>query len=453
LLTRIAYVVFGILLFLFLIALLAGAGIAWWVQARNASARKWIETEVARIQAAGEPITEVDCYAYEAARKLSPDVTLLWLEAIDAYNREQVFEDGVSLPFVGDAAEETLAPDAEESTFSAAQEFLKKHEAVLKAAHAAARQPGQCFFPFRYEEGLEAKLDSIIALRPLSRLLHLQLRVRALEGDVDGAIESLETVVAASSAVNQQLVPVEYLLSLGIAQDAMEESLFLASHHPLEETSLARMQSFLARLDPRGGLRPAIYGERATMYNTFHHLGARMDIPSLRRYDGQLVRPVDCQTYLQWSRELIEFSYSVFPKALDQARQFEGRIEALQELTAERFWHFVTETHFPAALNIFEHCAKGMARKETAITAIAAQRFRLRHGAYPRDLKELVPEFLAAEPKDPFTGELLKLVVQGEELVIYSVGKNGKDDGGGAGEQQEPLDIVARVRVRDDKEF
>ena len=51
-------------------------------------------------------------------------------------------------------------------------------------------------------------------------------------------------------------------------------------------------------------------------------------------------------------------------------------------------------------------------------------------GRYPHSLKELSPAYIAEIPKDPFTDRDLVYRSDGTAYLLYSVGPNGKDDGG-----------------------
>jgi hypothetical protein len=62
------------------------------------------------------------------------------------------------------------------------------------------------------------------------------------------------------------------------------------------------------------------------------------------------------------------------------------------------------------------------------VFALAA--YRADHGAYPADLAALVPKHLAAIPEDLFSGGPIRYKRDGAGYVLYSVGPNGKDDGG-----------------------
>ena len=59
-----------------------------------------------------------------------------------------------------------------------------------------------------------------------------------------------------------------------------------------------------------------------------------------------------------------------------------------------------------------------------------ALRYRLATGNLPDTLAELVPTYLDAVPKDPFDESELRYRKLESGFVVYSVGNDGKDDGG-----------------------
>jgi hypothetical protein len=78
-------------------------------------------------------------------------------------------------------------------------------------------------------------------------------------------------------------------------------------------------------------------------------------------------------------------------------------------------------------------------------TILALRACQLTHGKLPPDLNALVPEFLDAVPVDDFDGQPLRY--SAEKKIVYSVGKNLKDDGGDdrnseADSSQRHLDLV-----------
>jgi hypothetical protein len=65
------------------------------------------------------------------------------------------------------------------------------------------------------------------------------------------------------------------------------------------------------------------------------------------------------------------------------------------------------------------------------LLAFALAGYRADHmGKYPPTLAELAPAYIDVLPKDPFTDGDLHYKSDGEGYLLYSVGPNGKDDGG-----------------------
>ena len=69
-------------------------------------------------------------------------------------------------------------------------------------------------------------------------------------------------------------------------------------------------------------------------------------------------------------------------------------------------------------------------RKELGLLAFALAAFRCDHGGYPKTLGELCPTYTAEIPKDPFSDADLIYKPTADGYLVYSVGQNGKDDGG-----------------------
>lgn len=67
------------------------------------------------------------------------------------------------------------------------------------------------------------------------------------------------------------------------------------------------------------------------------------------------------------------------------------------------------------------------------VTALALQAYRQDHGAYPPSLTALVPGYLKVMPTDPFAlSGPVRYKRIGAKYALYSVGPDGKDDGGKA---------------------
>jgi type II secretory pathway pseudopilin PulG len=64
---------------------------------------------------------------------------------------------------------------------------------------------------------------------------------------------------------------------------------------------------------------------------------------------------------------------------------------------------------------------------------LALRAFRVEHGHYPASLQELKGSYLTDIPEDPFAAAgAYKYAVNGDKFTLYSIGPDGKDDGGRA---------------------
>jgi hypothetical protein len=78
--------------------------------------------------------------------------------------------------------------------------------------------------------------------------------------------------------------------------------------------------------------------------------------------------------------------------------------------------------------------------------AIVLHIYRLENGQYPERLQDLVPKYLPRLPEDLFSGQppIYRRTEKG--FVLYSVGPNGKDDGGRTAEDSPHGDDI-RVQI------
>ena len=65
---------------------------------------------------------------------------------------------------------------------------------------------------------------------------------------------------------------------------------------------------------------------------------------------------------------------------------------------------------------------------DAARVGLALELYRSANGDYPDTLSALAPDFLDEVPKDPFTGKELGYIRSGDDLTVYSVGRDLKYD-------------------------
>jgi len=80
---------------------------------------------------------------------------------------------------------------------------------------------------------------------------------------------------------------------------------------------------------------------------------------------------------------------------------------------------------------------RGEMTQAMAQVELAAAKMKAKSGAWPVKAEDLVPDYLPELPRDMYSmdgQEPLKYVVTDKGPRVYSVGENGRDDGGHRGE-------------------
>jgi peroxiredoxin len=100
----------------------------------------------------------------------------------------------------------------------------------------------------------------------------------------------------------------------------------------------------------------------------------------------------------------------------------------------------------PATYKIQNATDRRTQTQENVMVAFALARFHCDHGKYPKQLDELAPKYLKQIPQDIFSGKSLLYGRTDSGYILYSVGLNGKDDGGhGPDDDPSGDDIVIRM--------
>jgi hypothetical protein len=418
-----------------LVTLVAGI-FAWgyWREQRVAAAA--VEREVARLQAAGQPMSAQELYAYHRVPDGLPDTTSAWLAAQQSFDPKQFSADGKGLPFVGDGNRELFRPGQVGSELASAEHFLTAYDATLQAILAAAKQPGECRHPVKFEDGVSALARSSQEMRTLVRLLALNLRVQACRGNTDGAVESLDAIFAASDTLAHQLTSVEQLVRMATLSTALTETEILLNEVELTDEQLAHLAARIAACDVQASFAEGLLGERALGYLS------QQQLPGLPFAADRL-------KYMELMSQTIAASREPFPEGRQHFQRIKSQLTAEQAAAGalEKQKHMLTALILPSLTASFDAVARTLAYQRAVVTAIAAQRYRLKTGQFPAQLADLVPDYLPAVPQDPFDGQPLRMLTRDGELIIYSVGKDGQDDAAQnpPGNSAEP-DVVVRIQ-------
>jgi hypothetical protein len=275
-------------------------------------------------------------------------------------------------------------------------------------------------------------------------LLHPRLVLQAEAGDPDAALATVRALVHASGPLADgptlMNVLVAVALRVCVAQDLER---VLAQGEPSPAALDATRRVLEAELD-RPMLLAALRGQRASLEDTVRALDEGRviwdEVTNLPYWSDPRIRTGRTAA----DRWLSRLAGGGFTRANATAavRHYTWLIECLKEcpdglLARSGEWAALRRqlprgvaSYFDSLVRYDADMRRDEARFRAAAVALAAESFRRAEGRWPKRFDELVPKYLTAVPRDPFDQAPLKLAGRGDGLVIYSVGPDGKDDGG-----------------------
>jgi hypothetical protein len=403
-----------------------------------------VEAELARIRAAGEPATPAELEAFYRYPPADEDVTQLWLAATATLNTKEYRDSVESLPIVGNGDGEIPPPGEPWPQLKEAEDLLVQYAPSLVKLHEAADRGGAARYPTNFAAGLEMSLPHKEKLRSGARLLALEARVRAHREDAAGAARSIHAIFRLACSIEQEPTVVSQLMRMACNSLARDQIRQLLPEVAFAEHDLSQFQEDVRSVHYWPGLRRALLGERVWMGQAF--AGVTESEPGIL---VQLTLQADRAFYLEMMRRSIAASQQPWKLARQEWQQIQDDLLAVQRRSSlTRGQHAITMTIMSDVGRLFDAATRGDAENAIAATAIAVEFHRQRHGRLPERLDQLVPDLLPRVPQDPFDGQPLRYLVREDEYLLYSVGVDGKDDGGeDDGTDTCRPDVVFRVSV------
>ncbi len=141
----------------------------------------------------------------------------------------------------------------------------------------------------------------------------------------------------------------------------------------------------------------------------------------------------DQQRNLEAMQRLLEIARTAADKKTLAA--FQPALAQLDEAT--QLNNIYDRLRYPNSQSVFtlskavDKAMRAETERSITICAIVLKRSWLRHGKLPSNLAALVPEFLTSVPIDYMDGKPMKYHLNADgSFTLYSVGEDGKDDGG-----------------------
>ena len=277
-------------------------------------------------------------------------------------------------------------------------------------------------------------LSPLDATGAITDLLTIDAFIQAQDGKSQQAMESTRAIFNIARSVGEIPFPISYQVRGRIcAQSIRMLERTIALGEPSKD-SLSQFQSLLENEASFPMFLHIAKANRASNYAVLSSLKKDKDmIKNLKGIfdlkDDEAIATklvLEEPTILSW---LLKYSNSLVAIAnLPQQDQQKAVTELALKLNEKNMLFVKLFTSPPK--KIWETSHSNLAILNCAITSLAMERYRITNGKWPRKLDELVPEYLAKLPTDPFNGEPLLVGTIPGGLVIYSVGPDLQDNNG-----------------------
>jgi len=335
------------------------------------------------------------------------------------------------------------------------------HDIVAVAREAAARPRlgwtwslGDAYDDDPLEETMVSILLPYVGdYRQAARLLMLDARAAALEGDSERLTRDLVAIAGLAQDLNDDgAFLIELLVSWAILAQSIQETnrLLAASPDLLDDDQLARIDAALDfPISTMGEFEHRVYhdvvqrayapGPRGRLtrqglgITASGHTGQPQP-SSIERTLLMLGGPVIATVFVTRGETLAfhEGLFDAYDAAAQRVVVAEADWQGISDLYEEgiSFRDPIASLLLPALGKSLNSLQQIRTRRDAARLTIAAHRFRRVNGAFPADACELVPSYLDRIPPDRFTGEAMTYRAEQGVPIVYVTGPDADDDGG-----------------------
>jgi ABC-type transport system involved in multi-copper enzyme maturation permease subunit len=309
-----------------------------------------------------------------------------------------------------------------------ANDLAKAKDALVKARRLANLPKGR--FPIAWTpDGLSTLIDDVQLARNVANIVWYDAFLRAQEDDPDGALDSCRAMLNTGRAIGDEPRAISQLVHVAIQGLTLRTIERVLAQGQPGEPGLQNLQRLLEDEESLSLLLIAVRGERSLLDRLMESLHNGQTDP---RKWGNIGGPgteillsgslKDLRaSFLELLNEIVEAAKLPDDKQAAEIKRIEislpNRSMAVRQLA-------------PAVLRVDGAFRRTKALLRCAIVALAVERYRIQHGRWPESLADLSPDLIAKIPMDPYIGKPLRYRRLADGVVIYSVGLDGKDDGG-----------------------
>ncbi|MBI3417071.1 MAG: hypothetical protein HY043_17400 [Verrucomicrobia bacterium] len=374
-----------------------------------------------KFRAAGYPTTLTELDAWYPAVPDEQNGAPRLLDAATSIRSEKT----EALPVIG---WKTLTPPRNQAwapeTLRDTQAYFAANRESLASLTKALEFP-RFRFPINFKKGWTVADSDRLALQSAAASLSLKAQYEAERGDGAAAAQALRDLQRLARTLELEPTSISQMVRYGAQRLGFRAAERTINRASLSEADLAMLQQIFLEPRPVNGLERGLAGELCFGIDGFKLPPTKIAEMFFLGIDG-----LDFEFFLRRMDERLATARADFPNRPSLSKPTEDALAAAAKLSVLR-QPIISVMILPTLSGIFESDTRAVAQLRIAGVAMAVERFRLAHdGQLPENREQLAPKFFASIPADPFNGQPLRYRKLERAYVVYSVGKDLKDDGG-----------------------
>lgn len=379
------------------------------------------------LSAQGFPVSLANLEKANALPQGVKNAANVYIEAFALYQEPNEVEKKL-LPLRGDYWNTGRVLPLPQGSLGAIKKSLEANQKTLELLDKAA-EIEHCFFP-RNRDDNWLKNEYLSQIKDSVKLLCERNLYLAQTNQTGMLLNSFLTLSKLSDIQDQQVSLIDLLVAISNKWRATENIRDILNRVKFSEIQLALLQQRFAQLQKPEMLYHTLVNERAGTIEFFN-------IPVYKRDNSK----DKLEIFLNVLYHVLGLEKQESSRILDCLEQY---INASQWLPHERSCAFKQiDTEVRESLYLYfgyydNSCYASICNVDLRIlgslrcaeTALAIERYRLQYQSLPQSLEQLVPEFMAQLPREPFDNEVLRYIRHDVGYTVYTIGEDGIDNGG-----------------------
>jgi hypothetical protein len=298
---------------------------------------------------------------------------------------------------------------------------------------------------------IDTPLPESQAAPSAARLLAADAALRAHDGELDGALDSCRAILGVGWSIGDEPFLISQLARMAIGRTvAMKSARRVLGQGEPSDAALAALQAAILDELAQPLLLHGVKRERAVLHELIRRLGAGevsiaepggdrdRDRGSLGHKMSRIVLgpwitfKSDYQraVALEWMNEVVAIARRPAAERAPLWEALEANVNRVKQSRFEGYFLRLSIELIPALSAALRVDALYQGELGATAVLLAAERQRRKSGDWPASIAAIDAEILPAPPVDPFSGQAFRMEHRAGQIVIYSVGPNGKDEHG-----------------------